>query len=122
MSISDIAAGVGGGLTDFFASLGGSLEDFIISLLTTAINFFLFPINALIDFFIPDLSTLIVNFKNTYSYIFTDLITYIYSYIPPMSKNVILTYLTVMISFYTIYFTYKGIILIPKLIQKIKFW
>lgn len=120
--VQDIIDGVVGGLTNFFGSIGAGIIDLIINLLSTLINLILMPINALIGVIFPDLSNIINNFYNTFTYVFTDLIGYIFSYIPPMSKIVVLAFFTIFISFYSVKYIYKGIILVPKIYNKIKFW
>lgn len=120
--INDIIDGVVGGLTDFFGSIGAGFVDLIINLISFLINLILLPINALISVIFPDLSNIINNFYNTFTYVFTDLIGYIFSYIPPMSKLVIITFITIYISYYSVKYVYKGIIIVPKIYNKIKFW
>lgn len=110
------------GISDFILSLGGSIIDFFASLIATLINIIFLPVNALLNFFVPDLNIIVQKFYDTFTYISSDLISYIFSYIPPNTKFIILTFFFTLISYYTVKYTYKALILIPHLYNKIKFW
>lgn len=116
--VQDIIDGLKGFLSDF----AYGILDIIISLLSTLINIILLPIDTLIKSIFPDFSTLISNFNNSLNIVFSDSISYIMYHIPPLTKYVILFYITLLIGYYSIKFVYKGIILVPKIINKIKFW
>lgn len=109
-------------ISSFFQDIGVGIVNLIIKILGVLINIILVPINALLNFIFPDLSTIIENFYSTFNYVFTGLISYIFYYIPPMTKLLILTYILTLIAYYSVKYTYKGIILLPHLYQKIKFW
>lgn len=110
------------GLTNFFGGIGSSILDFIISLIGNMINIIIFPIDALVKTIFPDFSNMITNFNTTVDYFLTTPISFIMYHIPPMTKSILLFYITLLIGYYSIIFIYKGIILIPQLIRKVKFW
>lgn len=120
--VQDIIDGIVGGLTDFIGTIGAGIVELLINLLSTLINLILLPIDALISTIFPDFSTLIINFNSTLNTVFNNSISYIMYHIPPMTKFTILFYITLLIAYYSIKYTYKAIILVPNLIQKIKFW
>ena len=118
----DIIDGVVGGLTDFIGSLGAGIIDLILSLITGIVNIVLFPINALITSFFPNFSSSVSTFSEGLTRLTTAPIGYFAYHIPPITRGVLLLYLTIMLGYYTIIWTYRGIILIPTVIRKIKFW
>lgn len=109
-------------LTDFFGGIGSTILDFIISLIGNMINLIVFPIDTLIRTMFPDFSSMITNFNSAVDYFLTTPISFIMYHIPPMTKSILLFYITLLIGYYSIIFIYKGIILIPQLIRKVKFW
>lgn len=120
--VQDIIDGIVGGLTDFIGTIGSGIIDLLINLLALLINIIITPIDLLISTIFPDFTTLITNFNSTISTVFNNSISYIMYHIPPMTKFTILFYITILIAYYSIKYTYKAIILVPNLIQKIKFW
>lgn len=120
--VQDIIDGVVGGLTDFIGSLGAGIIDLLINILAFLINIVILPIDALISTIFPDFSNILQNFNNSLSYLVSSPISFIMYHIPPITKSVILFYITLLIGIYSIKYVYKGIILIFEIIQKIKFW
>lgn len=108
--------------SDFFQNLGSGLINLILKILGVLINIILLPIDALISTIFPDFSTLITNFNNNLNVLFGNSISYIMYHIPPLTKYVILFYITLLIGYYSVKYVYRGMILLPKIINKIKFW
>lgn len=120
--VQDIINGVVGGLTDFIGSIGSGIVDLFINLLSFLINLVLFPINSLISSIFPDFSNMIINFNNSLAYLISSPISFIMYHIPPITKSILLFYISLLIGIYSIKYIYKGIILVFQIIQKIKFW
>lgn len=120
--VQDIIDGIIGGLTDFIGGLGATLLDFITSLIADVINLFLFPIDSLLTFLFPDLSGAIATFNNGITMLVNAPIGYIAYHIPPLTTSMIVIFITILIGYYSIIWIYRGIILIPHVIHKIKFW
>ena len=116
--IEDIVAGI----TGAFSNIASGIYDFILSLIGKIISIVLYPINALFETFLPNLSSLLENFSNFLLVLATAPINYVFHLFPPICRGIILTWLLLLISFYSILWIYRGIILVPKIINKIKFW
>lgn len=116
--ISDITNGI----ADFVGLIGGGISDKIFSLIGFIVDFVLFPINSLISMIFPNFSNAIQTFSEGLVSFVSFPISYFAYHIPPLTKSIILLYLAIMLGYYTILWTYRGIILIPTVINKIKFW
>lgn len=94
----------------------------LLKMIISVLNIFLIPVNALFENLFPDMTNSIntfVSFVNTYVGSF---LSYFFSILPPIFRNILVIWLTFVIGYYTIYYTYLGIIKIFNIIQKIKFW
>lgn len=120
--VQDIIDGIVDGLTDFFGSIGAGIIDLLINLLAFLINLVIVPIDSLISTIFPDFSNILQNFNNSLSYLISTPISFIMYHIPPITKSILLFYITILIGIYSIKYVYKGIILVFEIIQKIKFW
>lgn len=120
--VQDIIDGVIGGLTDFLGSIGASILDFIFDLITTFLNIVITPLNVIISSIFPNFSSFIETFNNGLAMLASSPIGFIAYHIPPITSTIILMYLNFMIGYYTILWTYRGIIIIPTVLHKIKFW
>lgn len=96
--------------------------DFILWLISIIVKVVLIPVDFLFKLILPDLSLMLTNFSNSLIHLSTAPFSYFFHMLPPITKTVLVLWLTLMISYYTIIWTYRGIILIPKVINKIKFW
>lgn len=102
-------------INDFF--------EFIIDMVATIIQIVLTPVNILFNYIMPDNIQNIVDSINNALVQFALLpINYFVHFIPPTALSLIILSLTILISYYSIRFVYYGIVLIPHLIRKIKFW
>lgn len=97
--------------------------EFIIDMVATIIQIVLTPVNILFNTIMPD------NIQNIISSINNALVQFAFlplnffvQFIPPTALSLIILSLTILISYYSIRFIYYGIVLIPHLIRKIKFW
>lgn len=116
--VQDIIDGISG----FASGVGGTILDLILSFIGTICSIVLFPINAIISFFFPNFSTLIESVSTGITRLATAPIGYFAYHIPPLTRSVLLVYLAIMVAYYSFIWTYRGIILIPTVIKKIKFW
>lgn len=94
----------------------------ILKMITSVINIFLIPINAIFENIFPDMSNAISNFNifvNTYV---GGTLSYFFSILPPIFRNMLTIWFTFVIAYYTIHFTYITIIKVWAIIQKVKFW
>lgn len=120
--VNDITNGILNAVYDFFGSIGSFVLDFFLTLIAHVINIIIFPINQLLISFMPNLSELIVHFNAGLSRISSLPIGFIMYHLPPITRMCILTYLGIMLGYYSILWTYRAIIIIPYVIRKIKFW
>lgn len=94
----------------------------LFKVITAVLNVILSPINLLVANLFPSFSTMISNFNSLVSTYVGSGLAWFSNIIPPMTLSLIVLYLTILISFYTISFTVHGIVKIFHIIQKIKFW
>lgn len=94
----------------------------ILKVITTLLNVFLLPINLLVDSLFPDMTEAISHFNNFVTTYLGSPLSYFFNLLPPIFKSIVLLWLTFLVSYYTIYYSYLGIIKIWSVIQKIKFW
>lgn len=94
----------------------------ILKVITKLLSLFLLPVNALINQLFPDMAAAINHFNNFVSTYIGSTLSFFFSILPPIFRSIIFIWLTFLISYYTIYYTYLAIVKIFDLIQKIKFW
>lgn len=94
----------------------------ILKVITTLIGFLLTPINALFTNLFPDMSSAISSFNTFVNTYIGGALSYFFSLFPPIFRSLLVIWFTFVISYYGIYYTYKAIIKIFAIIQKIKFW
>lgn len=99
-----------------------ALFNVLFSVIKTILNIGLAPINLLVVNLFPDFSNLISTFNNGVQTYIGSAIGYFSSMLPPNTRNILLLYLTFLISYYTIVYSAHAIIKIFKIIQRIKFW
>lgn len=99
-----------------------ALMKVIMKLATSAVNIILLPINSLIDGIFPDFSSSISSFNSFVSTYVGGTITYFSSILPPITRSVIGLWLTFLITYYSVSWSYALIIKIYNVIRKIKFW
>lgn len=85
-------------------------------------NLILLPINALVVSVLPDYSTYINNFNSLVTRYVGGGISYFSSMLPPMTKDIIIFYLSLLIIMYTTVLTLHLTLKIFKIIKVIKFW
>ena len=110
------------GLTSFLADSCLSLLQFVFELIIICINFVLTPLIALFNFFVPNLNEVISSFVDFVAYFATIPITFFVSLIPPLTSKMIIVMLSLKISYYTLIYSYRAIVVVPNLIRRIKFW
>ena len=59
------------------------------------------------------------NFVTTY---LGSTLSFFFNLLPPIFRSIVILWLTFLISYYTIYFSYLAIVKMFDIIQKIKFW
>lgn len=94
----------------------------ILSIITSILNIFLLPINALIENIFPDMSNAIGTFNTFINTYVGGTLSYFFSILPPIFRGILVIWFTFVIAYYSIYYTYIGILKIWNVIQKIKFW
>lgn len=94
----------------------------ILKMILSLLNIFLLPVNALIENIFPDMSNAIQTFTNFINNIIGNNLSYFFSMFPPTFKTLLFTWFTFVVAYYSIYYTYRAIIKIWDVIQKIKFW
>ena len=91
-------------------------------MITSLLNLVLLPINALIENIFPSMSTAIQSFTNFVNNVVGANLAYFFSMLPPTFKTILSIWITFIIAYYTIYYSYIAILKIFNVIQKIKFW
>lgn len=93
----------------------------ILNMLSYIVNLVLTPINLLIENIFPDLNDLILAFEDI-CWDVRNVAKYFFSLIPTMTRNLIFIWITFIIAYYGVIYTYLGIKKIWEVIQKLKFW
>lgn len=91
-------------------------------IMKTIANGLLVLINPLVANLFPNFSTMVYNFNlyiNTY---FTSALNYFFHILPPNARSLVLLYLTILVSYYTISITLHGILKVYTIIKNIKIW
>lgn len=94
----------------------------IMKMVTSIINIVLLPVNSLISSIFPDFSSAINNFNTFVNTYVGGSISYFCNILPPITRNIIGIWLTFLVVYYGVVWTYSAIIKIYNVIQKIKFW
>lgn len=94
----------------------------VMKLVTNIIDIVLLPVNTLISNIFPDFSSSINQFNSFVTNYIGGTISYFSSLLPPITRNVIAIWLTFLIVYYGVVWSYSLIIKIYNVIQKIKFW
>lgn len=94
----------------------------ILKVITTLLNIFLLPVNLLIENLFPDMTQAIQHFNDFVNTYLSTPLAYFFNLLPPIFKSILLLWLTFIVSYYTIYYSYLAIIKIWDIIQKLKFW
>ena len=94
----------------------------ILSLIISILDIILIPVNALFENLFPDASSMISTFNSFVQTYVGGGLSYFFSILPPIFRGLLVTFITFVIAYYGVYYTYVGIKKIFDIIQKIKFW
>lgn len=94
----------------------------LMKLVTSILNIVLLPVNTLIANIFPDMSSAINTFTTFITNYVGGSLAYFSSILPPITRNIIVLWLTFLITYYGIVWSYSLIMKIWNVIQKIKFW
>lgn len=94
----------------------------ILNVINTLISVILAPIDLLFSNFFPDLTTYINIFNNFVNQYIGGGIGYFCSMLPTNFVNLLSIFLLSVASYYTIRFTYNGVLRIWRVIKTLKFW
>lgn len=110
------------GLSGFATGIGGTLINLIVNFLGLIVNIVLFPVNSLFSLIFPNFSETLTTFSIGLTNLAMAPIGYFAYHIPPLTKSVLAFYLLLLVGYYSYIWIYRSIIIIPKVINKIKFW
>ena len=94
----------------------------ILNLIISILDIILIPVNALFENLFPDVTSMISTFNSIVQTYVGGGLAYFFSMLPPIFKGLLVTFITFIIAYYGVYYTYIGIKKIFDIIQKIKFW
>lgn len=94
----------------------------IFNMIKGLLNIVLLPLNLLIVNAFPNISSMISTFNSTVATVLGSGLGFFASLIPPITRSMILLYLTLLVAFYTISISAHIIIKVFTIIRKIKFW
>lgn len=94
----------------------------ILNLITSILNIVLLPINLLFENLFPDMTNSIETFNLFITDVIGNKLGYFFHILPPIFRNLLFIWFTFVVSYYTIHFTYLGVIKVFNIIRKIKFW
>lgn len=98
------------------------LFEFILYLISFLIQMFLLPIDFIIKSLFPSFSIYLSNFSNSLNLLITAPFNYFWNILPPITRFTLAFWLTTLMAYYSVIWTYKAIIFIPKVYNRIKFW
>ena len=99
-----------------------ALMKVIMKLVTGVLDIVLLPVNSLISTIFPDMTTAISNFNSFVNNYVGGTISYFASILPPITRNIIGLWLSFLVIYYGIVWSYTAIVKIFNVIRKIKFW
>lgn len=94
----------------------------LLNLLGSVIGLVLTPINSLVANLFPSMSNAIATFNTFVSRYVGGTLSYFFSLLPPIFRNLLVIWLTFVIGYYGVIYTYLGVKKLWEVIQKIKFW
>lgn len=94
----------------------------ILNMITSVVGIILTPLNNLITSLFPDFSGAITNFTNMINTYLGGGLAYASSFIPPLTKSMLLLWFTFLLTYYGVIFSYSVITKVWDIIQKVKFW
>lgn len=94
----------------------------ILNILMKVIDIVLTPLNLLFDNLFPNVGSMINTFNSFVSTYIGGGLSYFFSMLPPIFRGLLVLFLTFVIAYYGVYYTYIGIKKIFDIIQKIKLW
>lgn len=93
-----------------------------LNFIKSIVNIFLAPINALVVGLFPDLSNLLSSFNAFVEQFIGTNLAFFSHMLPPITRSMILFYLGLLISYYTISIVAHGVLKIIEIIKRIKIW
>lgn len=94
----------------------------ILKLLVKVIDILLTPLNLLFENLFPDVSDMISTFSTFVNRYIGGGLRYFFNLFPPIFRGLVVTFITFIIAYYGVYYTYIGIKKIFDIIQKVKLW
>lgn len=99
-----------------------SLLTGLLNVITLLINVLLTPINLLVSGLFPSANEFVSTFTYTINNYVSPYVGWFVYLLPPHFKTLLGLWLVFMVGLFTAYYSYKAIVKIYKIIQKIKFW
>lgn len=86
------------------------------------VNVFLLPINQLVVNVFPDFAQYITQFTTKIELYIGNNLSYFSDLLPPMTKELVLLYLTILLLYYTLSISVHAIMKVIHIIQALKIW
>lgn len=102
--------------------MGQALIEVFLGVATSLVSVILIPIDLIFSSLFPNLTSYINNFNNVLTTYVTPISGYFISMLPPISRSLFFIYIDFLVLLGTALLTYRAIILVFKIINKIKFW
>ena len=99
-----------------------SILNGILKMILKVIGIVLIPIDTLISNLFPSMTNAITTFTNFVNNVLGNNLVYFFHLLPPTFRSLLVIWFTLVIGYYSVYYTYLAIIKIFAIIQKIKFW
>lgn len=94
----------------------------LFKIINSLLGIILSPLNSLLTSLFPDLGTYINNFMSLLDNYLIGIGSFIFNFIPPMTKGLLIVIATFWITYKSAVWTYHNLSKIFVLIKKIKFW
>lgn len=92
------------------------------AIIKTVANGILALVNPIVANVFPSFSSMVAQFNSYVDTYFTSGLNYFFHILPPNARNLIILYLTILLSYYTITITVHAILKVYTIIKNIKIW
>ena len=102
--------------------MGKAIFKVLLKFIKGVADLVLAPINLLVANLLPDFSNMISTFNTAVSRFLGTNLAFFAHLLPPITKNVLLAYMTFLVTYYTITLTAHAILKVINIIKAIKIW
>lgn len=102
--------------------MGRAIFNVFFKIISSIVSLVLYPVNQLISGIFPDFSNMISTFNYVLDNYLGDGLAYFFNILPPTCRGIVLLYLGLLVSYYTVSISLHAILKVYTVIKNIKFW